>query len=110
MNSTIKSKKNEKITPEKGKSKKTSPTPISKSSTSEKKIENEKQIIENLEKNNKELLNQIETLKDDKIRLLADLDNQKKNYFKEIKAISEALKYNVSKKMIERILPLFDSY
>lgn len=105
MNSTTKSKKSEKNIPEKEKSKKISPT--AKSSISEK---NEKQIIENLEKNNKELLSQVKGLKDENLRLLADLDNQRKNYFKEIKEISEVLKYNISKSLIEKILPLFDSY
>jgi len=49
-------------------------------------------------------------LKNDKLRLLADLDNQKKNFFKEIKGLSETLKYNTSKELIKKILPLFDSY
>jgi molecular chaperone GrpE len=104
MNSTTKSKKNEKTTLEREKSKKTSST------TSEKKVENEKQIIESLEKKSQELSKQIENLKNDKLRLLADLDNQKKSFFKEMKEISETLKYNISKNLIEKILPLFDSY
>jgi molecular chaperone GrpE len=102
MNSAAKSKKKEKNIPEEEKNKKTS--------TSEKKAESEKQIIENLEKNNEELLKKIEILKVDNLRLLAEIDNQKKNHFKEIKEISEMLKYNISKKLIEKILPLFDSF
>ncbi|CAG8703041.1 11144_t:CDS:2, partial [Racocetra persica] len=62
------------------------------------------------EKDNKELLNKIETLKNDNLRLLADLDNQKKNHFKEMREISTMLMYNTSKRLIEKILPLFDSY
>src|SRR3954453_6224053 len=96
MDLTTKSKKSEKE-----KSKK------SKVSVVEKKVEKK---IQNLKESNEELLKQIETLKDEKLRLLADLDNQKKGFFQEIKKMSEILKYNVSKELIEKILPLFDSY
>jgi len=49
---------------------------------------------------------EIETLKEKNLRLLADLDNQRKNYLKEI---SEMLEYN-NKRLIKKILPFFDSY
>jgi molecular chaperone GrpE len=102
MNSTTKNKKTEKE-----KSKKTPPV---KSPASEKKLEKEKQIIESLKKTNDELSDKIKTLEDENLRSRAELENQKKGFSKTIKEISEMLKYNVSKELIEKILPLFDSY
>jgi molecular chaperone GrpE (heat shock protein) len=57
-----------------------------------------------------DLKKEIEILKDKNLRLLADLDNQRKDFFKEMEKMSKMIKYNVSKELIEKILPLFDSY
>lgn len=57
-----------------------------------------------------DLKKEIEILKDKNLRLLADLDNQKKGFFQEMEKMTKMLKYNVSKELIEKILPLFDSY
>src|SRR6185369_664160 len=52
------------------------------------------------------LKKEIEVLKEKNLRLLADLDNQKKNYLKEI---SEMLEFN-NKRLIGKLLLFFDSY
>ncbi|CAJ0869552.1 6947_t:CDS:2 [Entrophospora sp. SA101] len=52
------------------------------------------------------LKKEIETLKEKNLRLLADLDNQRKNYLKEI---SEMLEFN-NKRLIGKLLLFFDSY
>jgi len=57
-----------------------------------------------------ELKKEIEVLKEKNLRLLADLDNQKKDFFREMEKMTKVLKYNVSKELIGKILPLFDSY
>jgi molecular chaperone GrpE len=103
MNPTTKTKKDKKE-----KDKKNSPT--TKSSTSEKKVEKEKQTVQDLEKSNEELSSHIKTLEDSNLRLRAEMENKKKDFLKEVKEISEILKYNVSKELIKKILPLFDSY
>ncbi|CAI2161602.1 15263_t:CDS:1 [Funneliformis geosporum] len=57
-----------------------------------------------------DLKKEIEVLKDKNLRLLADLENQKKGFFQEMEKMTKMLKYNVSKELIEKVLPLFDSY
>jgi molecular chaperone GrpE len=69
--------------------------------TGQKSVEGEE--VTNLKK-------EIEVLKDKNLRLLADLDNQKKDFFREMEKMSKILKHNVRKELIERILPLFDNY
>ena len=103
MNPITKTKKDKK---EKGK--KSSLT--TKSSASEKKIEKGKQKTQDLKKTNEELLSQIKALEDSNLRLRAEVENKKKDFLKEVKEISEILKYNVSKELIKKIFPLFDSY
>jgi len=56
------------------------------------------------------LRGEIEVLKNKNLRLLADLDNQKKDFFKEMEKMTEILKRNVSEDLIKKILPLFDDY
>ncbi|CAH1765661.1 306_t:CDS:10, partial [Entrophospora sp. SA101] len=92
----IKEKVEEKSTETKDKLKKNlnKLTPDSATSTEE---------ITNLQK-------EIETLKEKNLRLLADLDNQRKNHLEEIKKIGEILEHSLNKKMIEKTLPLFDNY
>jgi molecular chaperone GrpE len=103
MNPITKTKKDKK---EKGK--KSSLT--TKSSASENKIEKGKQKTQDLKKTNEELLSQIKALEDSNLRLRAEVENKKKDFLKEVKEISEILKYNVSKELIKKIFPLFDSY
>lgn len=103
MNPTTKTKKDKKE-----KDKKNSPT--TKSSASEKKVEKEKQTAQDLKKSNEELLSRIKTLEDSNLRLRAEIENKKKDFLKEVKEISEILKYNVSKELIKKILPLLDNY
>ena len=103
MNPITKTKKDKK---EKGK--KSSLT--TKSSASEKKIEKGKQKTQDLKKTNEELLSRIKALEDSNLRLRAEVENKKKDFLKEVKEISEILKYNVSKELIKKIFPLFDSY
>jgi len=103
MNPITKTKKDKK---EKGKKS----SLATKSSASEKKIEKGKQKTQDLKKTNEELLSQIKALEDSNLRLRAEAENKKKDFLKEVKEISEILKYNVSKELIKKIFPLFDSY
>ncbi|WP_172575215.1 nucleotide exchange factor GrpE [endosymbiont GvMRE of Glomus versiforme] len=52
------------------------------------------------------LTKEIKSLKDKNLRLLAELDNQKKEYFKTMMELER----NVGQRLIKKILPLFDSY
>ncbi|RHZ36750.1 nucleotide exchange factor GrpE [endosymbiont GvMRE of Glomus versiforme] len=52
------------------------------------------------------LKKEIKNLKDKNLRLLAEADNQKKEYFKTMME----LEHNVGQRLIKKILPLFDSY
>ncbi|WNE41861.1 MAG: Protein GrpE [Mycoplasmataceae bacterium] len=62
----------------------------------------EKDIIEKEKDLNKQLI----SLKEDKIRVLADLENERKNHIKEIENVA---KFS-NKKLILKILPLIENY
>jgi molecular chaperone GrpE len=64
---------------------------------------NKEEVI--LEKE-KDLNNQISILKEEKIRILADFENERKSHLKEIENVA---KY-ANKKLILKILPLIENY
>lgn len=67
-----------------------------------KKEENSIEKVEKEEDLNKQLI----TLKEDKIRILADFENERKNHLKEIENVA---KFS-NKKLILKILPLIENY
>lgn len=66
----------------------------------------ENELEEILSKEESKLLKEDENFKEEKFRLLADIENQRKNHLKEIEQIS---KYS-NKKLLLKILPLIENY